>query len=340
MPSGESSGGESSGSDTRRVVYCFVPRDLAPRLHEPLRRHFADDPALEVVVERRGRERRTPQDRRSGTGRPIDPPSAERRLIRSETGRRVADRRACLIEVEPLALPRRARAHADRLVFLERLEPSGQQLEDVDTARLVTRIQGGDRDAFEILYLRYFDRVYSYLRVALRDRHEAEDVTQQAFVAVLESLPRYERRSQPFRAWMFVIVRRYALSTMQKQSRLDVTDPVQLSQRYESREAPADYAVLDGLSDPDLIMLIERLPLAQRQVLLLRYMLNLTYAEAAEVLDRSIDDIRALHSRARRFLEARLTALGRSPRVGRPERCRTFLRKAPVLRARRFVLQK
>ncbi|MDX6663702.1 MAG: hypothetical protein QOG09_1804, partial [Solirubrobacterales bacterium] len=44
------------------------------------------------------------------------------------------------------------------LAFVERVSASEEQLEDVDTGRLVTRIQAGDSDLFAELYRRYFDR--------------------------------------------------------------------------------------------------------------------------------------------------------------------------------------
>ncbi|MDX6632025.1 MAG: polymerase sigma-70 factor, subfamily, partial [Solirubrobacterales bacterium] len=96
-----------------------------------------------------------------------------------------------------------------RVVFCERIEPSPEAVSDIEAGRLVTRFQAGDGDAFAGLYKAYFDRVYGYLKVLLRSAHEAEEATQQVFVQVLEALPRYERRGQPFRAWLFIAVRNY-----------------------------------------------------------------------------------------------------------------------------------
>jgi DNA-directed RNA polymerase specialized sigma24 family protein len=115
--------------------------------------------------------------------------------------------------------------------------------------------------------------------------------------------------------------------------------PDQLYANGGVAEQSVDPLALDWLTDRDLAFLVERLPLPQRQVLVLRYMLDFSYTEIALALDRSIDDVRQLHHRARRHLEERLRRLGHAPRVARDvERCRTFVKQATVLRTRRFGL--
>jgi RNA polymerase sigma-70 factor (ECF subfamily) len=324
----------------RPIVYCLVPRDLAPKLHELLRRHFRDDPAVEVIVERRGGQRRGAADRRGARRTARRGADGERRRIRDAAGRRVGERRAAIVAVEPPAeLPRRARAHADRLVFLERLEPIDHAAEDLDTARLVTRIQAGESDLFALLYVRYFERVYGYLRVALDDPHDAEDGAQQVFVNVLAALPRYRRERAPFRAWLFAIVRNYAVTQLQRSKRLELLEPDELARRAGASTDDDETALraLDWVMDEDLVLFIERLPLAQRQVLLLRYMLDLSHAQTAAILGRNVEDVRNLQSRALRFLRARLAAVGREPRRTRTGMVRCP-KKAPVLRLRRFAL--
>jgi RNA polymerase sigma-70 factor (ECF subfamily) len=319
------------------MIYCVVPRELAPKLHEPLRRHFRDDPDVAVVVERRRGARRTDARRSPGAAPPA---GDERRRVHNAAGRRIADRRAALVPVPGPELPRRARQYADRLLFLERVERTTEQADDVETARLVTRIQAGDREGFTELYLRYFDRVYTYLRMVLRDEHEAEDLTQQVFVRVLEALPGYERRRQPFRAWLFIIVRNHVVSYLRKRNRLDVVEPRALERQRDRTEADeADLTALRWITDRDLMLFIERLTVPQRQVLLLRYMLDLSSSEIAEILGRSPDQVRKLQERALRFLQQRLTALGRTPRGGGGRvPVRRPCRLVGVLRERRFAL--
>jgi RNA polymerase sigma-70 factor (ECF subfamily) len=317
-----------------------VPEKLAAQLYDLLRSHFRDEPSVEVIVEARARDRRSGGERRASEPPAGDAARAERRQIRARAGRRVGERRAMLAPTLAPELPRKVRRYADQIAFVERVEPAAEQLEDRDTARLVARIQAGESDLFALLYMRYFDRVYGYLRLILRNAAEAEDAAQQVFLKVLEALPQYERRGTPFRAWLFIIVRIFALNYLRSAGRLELRDPVELDRQ---REEPIDDAVarqaLTWIADRDLLLFIERLPLAQRQVLMLRYALDLTPREVAQVLDRTPGDVRILQHRALHFLNERLTALGRAPQRRGPRiSMRRGLREAQVLRSRRFVL--
>src|SRR2546430_1050788 len=76
---------------------------------------------------------------------------------------------------------------------------------------LVDRAQNGDREALEELYLIHFDRIYSYLHVSVGNRHDAEDLTTQTFLKMLESIKRFRWRSAPFSAWLFRIAHNLAM---------------------------------------------------------------------------------------------------------------------------------
>lgn len=324
------------GSEQRPVLFCLIPLELALKVHDPLRHHFAHDPNVEVVVERRRHERRRGEERRR---RDQGPPSGERRRIRGVTGRRVGERRAALVTVGPPPLPARLRPYAEQLTFVKRIEPSSEHAEDLDTARVITRFQAGNGEAFATLYTRYFDRVYAYMRCLLEDSYEAEDGTQQVFTKVLEALPGYERRKQPFRAWLFTIVRNYAIDELRKRQRFQLEPEEEIDHLRESR-APEELQPpsLEWIADRDLLLLVEQLPPTQRQVLILRYMMDLGSGEVGEILGRSPSDVRNLHYRAVGFLRDRLGAISHGRRVS--PRARLTFKQADELRYRRFALRR
>lgn len=328
------------GDNGRRVVYCLIPDELAARLHDPLRHHFRDDPSIEVVVEKRLEDRRRAEERRTDQG---DPPSGkERRRIKAVAGRRIGERRARQVRAPELPLPRTARRHEEQIVFVERIEPASEQEEDRDTANLVLRFQAGDSEAYGVLYKRYFERVYGYMRILFRDHYEAEDATSEAFAQALEALPDYERREQPFRAWLFAIARNSAVARLRKLRRLEPTDPAELDRWRDEEGALGEekLTILDWITDRDLSVFVGRLPLPQRQVLVLRYLMDLDFAQIAMLLGRSNEDVRQLQYRALRFLEKRLRAVGRAPEQrSKPMPVQRRRQQSGVLRLRRFMLE-
>src|SRR5690349_23077241 len=80
-----------------------------------------------------------------------------------------------------------------------------------DLRRLVDFAQRGDREALEALYLMHFDRIYSYLHVSVGNRHDAEDLTTQTFMKMLEAIGRFRFQSAPFSAWLFRIAHNLAM---------------------------------------------------------------------------------------------------------------------------------
>lgn len=215
---------------------------------------------------------------------------------------------------------------------------NGAEAERIE--QLVGRCRDGDLDAFKDLYSAYFDRIYGYVCVILRDRHEAEDVTQQVFVKAMQAISGYEGApGSSFDAWLFRIARNAVMDVLRRGSRVKVEDPATIDDRRaldaESQDAVAE---LSRLSDSDVAVFLERLPDAQRDAIVLRFVLGMSAEEVGEAMNRRTEAVRALQSRGLRTLQERLVAVGaKSPGRNRMP-TRTRVRPAPVLAARRFAL--
>jgi RNA polymerase sigma-70 factor, ECF subfamily len=323
------------------AVLCSVPSELAHELIEPLRRHHVEAGVeIEVLEERRLRDRRSSRQRR-GTDEGPPAGTEDRRKIRSSDGRRVGEQRAELVPIEaPAGLPRKAEPYAERILFFRRVPLTAERVEELEVARLVTRIQSNGNEDFAELYRLFFDRIYAYLRVLLRDSHEAEDATQQVFMRVFQALPDYELRDKPFQNWLFTVARNLAMTQLRKSGRMEVEEEGILNLRRDRTAAHEPEAPsLGWISDGDIVLFIERLPLTQRQIIALRYLMGMTHREIADILGRSEDDVKAQHHRAVKFLRERLAAIGRGPRPSRRRagHSRVF-RPAELLRHRRFAL--
>lgn len=315
-------------------IYCLIPRDLGGKLEKTLRRGFEDRPEVTVMVERRQSERRG-CDRRQGEGVRAE----DRRLVRNGAGARVAERRVLTVDSPRVELPRKVAAHADRVRVVERVPRRAQQLEDLDSARLLIRAQLGDEEAFPALYSRYFDKVYAYLRVALKDRHEAEDIAQDVFLRVMCALPNIEvRADKPFRVLLFRITRNRVIDHMRKHGVVNTEPPERLQRRCEMSVLVEADEIANRLTDSELAIFIRRLPETQRQAIAMRYMLDFGAEEIAEVMQTTPQAVRNLQHRGLRFLRERLLEAERKPvRVTRAA-MRIRFRGGPVLAGRRLAL--
>src|SRR5713226_9160849 len=110
---------------------------------------------------------------------------------------------------------------------------------------LVARAQQGDRDALEELYLLHFDRIYGYLHMTVGNRHDAEDLTTQTFLKMLESIQRFRWQSAPFSAWLFRIAHNLSMdhfrATRRWQPEEEVPEP--LGQSEDSAEFHAMHSI-------------------------------------------------------------------------------------------------
>jgi RNA polymerase sigma-70 factor (ECF subfamily) len=174
----------------------------------------------------------------------------------------------------------------------------------IDARVLVERAQHGDRDALEQLYLLHFDRIYSYLRVSLGNRHDAEDLTTQTFLRMLESIGRFRWQSAPFSAWLFRIAHNLAVDHFRAQRWVLVEEEVPEPSGEE--ESSAEEQALDSMAQSGMLGLIEELSAEQRQVLALKFVFNFGSVEIAGILGKTEGAVKSLQHRALASLERQL----------------------------------
>jgi RNA polymerase sigma-70 factor, ECF subfamily len=170
---------------------------------------------------------------------------------------------------------------------------------------LVARAQRGDRAALEDLYLLHFDRVYSYLHMSVGSRHDAEDLTTQTFLKMLEAIRRFEWRSVPFSAWLLRIAHNLAMDHFRANRRWQPEEDIPGSAHGE--ECSAEEQALASLGETRALTLIERLSPEQRQVLTLKFVYRFSNGEVAAILGKTEGAVKSLQHRALASLERHVT---------------------------------
>ena len=189
---------------------------------------------------------------------------------------------------------------------------------EITDAELVSRAKAGDLDAFEALINRYEQRVYGLALRMLRQEQDAEDVTQQTFLSVLENLEGFRGESS-FSTWVLRIASHAALKIIRKRKGLNT---VSLEETTESSDdfssVPHPEFIADWRQSPEhLVELNEvrrllddaltRLEEKHRLVFLLRDIEGLSIQETAAALDVSEANVKVRLLRARLQLREALT---------------------------------
>jgi RNA polymerase sigma factor (sigma-70 family) len=139
-----------------------------------------------------------------------------------------------------------------------------------------------DPNAFEELYRRHVQAVYKYFYNRTWNQDEAEDLTEQTFIAALEGLQQY-RENGLFLAWLFSIARRKAVDHFRaktKQTSLDISNDIPVNSDFlndiiQSERLKAIADIFNTLSEKE------------KELIRLRYVAELNFAEIGRLLHRS-----------------------------------------------------
>lgn len=175
-----------------------------------------------------------------------------------------------------------------------------------DPDRMLVRAAQADPARFDALYRKYLAQVYNLAYHELGNHHEAEDVTERAFMLALGALPRFREvapaldgsGTSTFRAWLFRIARNVAANHRRTARRHPVTDLAAVAELA----APDDPAEVVARRDEGSAAwaAVRRLPGDRRRAVILRFVHQMTTPEIASVLGRSEGAVRVLLHRALR----------------------------------------
>jgi RNA polymerase sigma-70 factor, ECF subfamily len=175
-----------------------------------------------------------------------------------------------------------------------------------EVRKLVGRAQAGDRDALEELYLIHFDRIYGYLHLTVGNRHDAEDLTTQTFLRMLEAIGRFRWQTAPFSAWLFRIAHNLSMDHFRAARRWQPEEEV--PEPAGAQERSAEDEAFQAIGRRSMLEMIEGLSDEQRQVLTLKFVFNFTNSDVATILGKTEGAVKSLQHRALVSLQKQLTA--------------------------------
>jgi len=154
----------------------------------------------------------------------------------------------------------------------------------------------GDKDAFGMLYEHYTERIFNYVYYRTGNIHDAEDLTARVFQRAMGHIRDYTDRGVPFSAWLYRIAHNLVANWHRDRSRkqeIPLDDLPILPAKGDHPEA----ALVHTEEQDALLRLIRRLPPERQNLLILKFVENMSNAEIGQVMGRSEGAVKSLYHR-------------------------------------------
>lgn len=188
----------------------------------------------------------------------------------------------------------------------------GSQVTDQE---LVERVQRGDKRAFDLLVLKYQQRIIKLIARYIRDEAEVFDVAQEAFIKAYRALPKF-RGESAFYTWLYRIAANTAKNHLVSRGRRPPGSDLDAEEveRIAAPEAMVEGETPEGLLARDQMLqviaeAVEGLPEELRGAILLRELEGMSYEEIAEAMECPVGTVRSRIFRAREAIDRALQGL-------------------------------
>ena len=184
-------------------------------------------------------------------------------------------------------------------------------MERAEEEAYIKRARRGDKEAFALLINTHKNLVYNLALGILKDRQEAEDLTQEVFLRVYENLRLFRGKSR-FSVWLSKVTYNMALNRLKALKRLPIPLEEEKSMTASLiKEAPnSPLAQIEEKERREILReAFSRLPEIYQLPIMLRYMQGLSVSEVAEVLNLPEGTVKTRLARARKILRRKLAGL-------------------------------
>lgn len=173
---------------------------------------------------------------------------------------------------------------------------------------LISRARGGDREAFGALVEQYRDNVYRLAYRMCGNAYDADEAAQEAFVAAWRALPNF-RGDAKFSTWLYRLTTNVAIDVMRREKRHQTVGDGEMVDLADDADSPQE--TVERTEQQEAVQkALATLSEEYREVLLLRYMEELDYAEIAEVLQLPSGTVKSRINRAKAALKTALLKSG------------------------------
>ena len=184
--------------------------------------------------------------------------------------------------------------------------PADRQVEEI-----VKQAQAGEQAAFAELYEMYYDRIYRYVAFKCGNQIEAEDLSGEVFVKMIESIHTFRFRGFPFTSWLYRIAHNVVVDNFRRKGRRRTVPLDEALNAASDAHSDLERLAEISLSIREVVGAMDRLTDLQREVVTLRFAGGLSIAETARAVGRKENAVKALQHAGIKKLRDALAAPSR-----------------------------
>ena len=174
--------------------------------------------------------------------------------------------------------------------FAKRIEY--QYLDDRELVALAKE----DMEAFGELYERYLQKIYNYVYYRTGNAHDAEDLTAKVFFRAMSHIEGYVDKGAPFQAWLYRIAHNLVANWHRDQGRRKIIALDDYVAHSLQSDAP-DRLAEEREEQDQLMRALRRLPDDRQQLILLKFVEQMSNAEIGEIMGRTEGAVKSLYHR-------------------------------------------
>lgn len=183
------------------------------------------------------------------------------------------------------------------------------QEQETDPKQLILEAKAGNTQAFDALYNLYLVPVYRYIYLRIGDKQAAEDLSQVVFLKAYQNIRNFVDQHKNPLAYFFTIARNTLIDYYRKNRGTVAENSEEILLSMESSSQSPQELIMREESRKSVLERIKDLTPEQQEVIILKFINDLSYPEIAKQLNKSEEAVRQLQSRALKVLRAKLKPL-------------------------------
>ena len=177
---------------------------------------------------------------------------------------------------------------------------------DMDPKELIERAKKGDERAFAVLYEHYATPLYRYIYFRVGRKEEAEDLLQTVFLKAYRSLPKFRDLGKNPLTFFYTVARNSIIDYQRKNKEIFLENFEELAQRLPDEGPDTTDLIADRTDSARIREAIQKISPDQRDVVILRFMNDLSTGEISQLIGKTEESVRQLQSRGLKALRHEL----------------------------------